>query len=726
MVGNRAKNAFRNDITGFLSRLAKDQAGNTIAILAAAIIPVIGLVGGSVDVSRIYLAQARLQGACDSGALMGRKVMGPGSWEANSNDAEKRALSAFDQNFEDGAYGTTDLNRSFREESGNVVGQASVTVPMALMQVLGIDEKTITVGCQAELRIPNTDVMFVLDTTGSMANDAPQDPSDTSPPESKISGLRKAVKCFYEALSKQNIDDISPEDCGETEDPNGGNVGNVQLRFGFVPYSVNVNVGRLLPLDFMADQWTYQSREAMITNDPGGTPTFGTESAPVNIGSQSQSSDPSSWSNVGQNVIQGGNVYDWRIRTSRTECDRLSPPNPESYSDTGNTNLVSQTPDPLVYPEDTVTRTYATVTSSGTKSYRYNFSGSSRNGWCTLQSRETGRTETTALTQTTIPVTWNASTSFSGWTYKPVTFNVSALKDTGNNSWRTSLALPVGNDGQLTNIYWPGCIEERQTYRPNDNDPSNDWDPIPASAKDMNIDLVPDVNDVTTQWAPMLPSATWQRYEVGTRDNGTKFRTNNATTDDVWVGKYDGVSMVSGPNTCPAESRLYQTWTPTAFKNYVNGLNPNGNTYHDIGLLWGARLMSPTGIFSSLTAPDNLVVERHMVFMTDGDTVTSTTNYSAYGNNWWDRRQTQIGTDPTTALLTATVNARTEALCKAIKAKNITLWVVSYGAGVNTDTTNRLRACASPGKFFEALSVSALVTQFKGIAAEISALRLTQ
>lgn len=174
--------------TGIMSRLASNQEGNIIAILAAAVVPVIGLVGGAVDMSRIYLTQSRLQGACDAGALLGRKTMGVGTWAANSGAANTQAIRIFDQNFESGAYGSNSLTRTFTESGGNVVGTASTVVPMALMQVLGQGSKTINVRCQAELRVPNTDVMFVLDTTGSMG-----DPASGST-ESKISGLRKAVK----------------------------------------------------------------------------------------------------------------------------------------------------------------------------------------------------------------------------------------------------------------------------------------------------------------------------------------------------------------------------------------------------------------------------------------------------------------------------------------------------------------------------------------------------
>ena len=56
-------------------RLLADTAGNSLVIMAAAMFPLAGLVGGGVDMSRLYLAKARLQQACDAGALAGRKVI---------------------------------------------------------------------------------------------------------------------------------------------------------------------------------------------------------------------------------------------------------------------------------------------------------------------------------------------------------------------------------------------------------------------------------------------------------------------------------------------------------------------------------------------------------------------------------------------------------------------------------------------------------------------------
>lgn len=716
------KNVNANRVSGVMARLLKNEEGNIIAILAAAVIPVIGLVGGGVDMSRLYLTQSRLQGACDAGALMGRKTMGVGTWAANSGRANTQALRMFDQNFESGAYGTSGLTRSFAESGGNVTGTASVTVPMALMQVLGQESKEVEVTCQAELRIPNSDVMFVLDTTGSMSGTA----SGSS--ETKISGLRKAVKCFYEALAKQNITDVAPADCGETVDPSATNTGNVQLRFGFVPYAVNVNVGRLLPLEYMADSWTYQSREATTATDTNATAVYGTESAPTTVGTVNTPIADTAWANTGQDITVNGVFYDWSSSTTSSECSALSVPPTRTTTTTGATEFVSQSPATPAEPDATLTKTYERDTSTSTRSYRRQFTANSdprKKGTCRLQFRDTGQNVSTLTTRTTTPITWVRNTYFSGWEYKPVTFNVGALKDTSNNAWRNSLQLPLGTNGANTAISWNGCIEERQTFRGPDTDPSNDWDPIPASALDMNIDLEPTAGDATTQWGPMLTSAVWERYAVNTDSWGNRTLSSNRTLNNVWQSRTDGFSLPRPGTNCPTAARKYQTWSPSDFSNYVNSLSIGGNTYHDIGLLWGARIMSPTGIFAALNAPTNMTIERHMVFMTDGETNVISDDYSAYGIHWYDRRQTPTSSAPTNAQLNSMTDARTAALCTAIKNKNINLWVVSYG-DVDSDTNDRLEACATPGKFFEATSVSALVANFKQIAAEISALRLTQ
>ncbi|MFM9898225.1 Tad domain-containing protein [Sphingorhabdus sp.] len=722
---------------GIMSRLASNQEGNIIAIFAAAIIPAIGLVGGAVDMSRLYLTQARLQGACDAGALLGRKTMGVGTWAANNNVANAQAIRMFDQNFESGAYGSTGLTRVYTESGGNVVGTASVAVPMALMQVFGQSSTTVSVSCQAELRLPNTDVMFVLDATGSMG-----DPAEGSA-EPKISGLRRAVKCFYEALAKQNIVNITPADCGETSDPVNTNSPNVQLRFGFVPYAMNVNVGRLLPQDYLADQWTYQSREATTIQIPGSTPIFGTESFPTPISAVVTSLADTIWFNTRADIKQNNVTYGWFYRPSTAAaCDGRAIPSVDTTPTIDANTLISQAPAQPVEPDSSLTKTYQRDTLNAMRTYQYLYTGNRNDpagtGDCILQVKATRQTNTRVTTTTVTPITWVTTRSVAAWAFKPVTFNVRGLKG-ANGSWASSVSLPLGTDGAMTPITWAGCIEERQTFRGPDLDPTNDWDPIPASALDMNIDLAP-TDDVTTKWGPYLNTdAIWQRYDIGTDIFGNNpISTNTRTLNTVVISQTNVDTLFSNSQTrylwkpdvssCPTSARTVKSWPPADFNAYVDSLTIDGTTYHDIGLLWGARLMSPTGIFAALNAPPNVNMERHMIFMTDGETVVGPSNYSAYGIHRYDRRQTPLDSEPTQEQLVTMTNARTAALCTAIKNKNINLWVVSYGPSgdIGQATNDRLRACATPGKFFEARSVASLISNFKGIAAEISALRMTK
>jgi Flp pilus assembly protein TadG len=545
---------------GFLNALAKNQAGNVMVIVAAGLLPLLGLIGGGVDMSRIYLAKTRLQQACDAGALSGRKQMAGGAWSAYSNKANTSALNMFNANFLSGAYGTNALTKSFSEANGKVSGTASVVVPMTIMQIFGQASKTITVTCEAEMRIPNTDVMFVLDTTGSMAQTNLGDSS------SKIDGLKRAVKCFYESLAKVD----TTADCGLM--PVTGANNSVQIRFGFVPYSSNVNVGRLLRNEWMVDTWAYQSRLAKFSS--------------------------------------GGTV-------------------------------------------------------------------------------------------------------FKRWEYDQQSFDVSGLK-AGGTLWNASIQAPVGANGAQTTIDWDGCIEERQTYRNSDDVPAGEFTPIPSAAYDLDIDMTPTSNDAT-KWKPLLPGLVWGRYDSA----GTWTTAKVKTTSDL---------SRNYSYACPAPASKLRAYSSAApFESYVNGLYPNGNTYHDIGLLWGARLMSPTGLFSAENAftPAGGIIERHMVFMTDGDTVTSNQGLIPYGVSWWDRRQTRANAAPSDAVLTSIVNERTQALCSAIKAKNITLWVVSFGSGVSSSAQSLLQSCASPNHYYTAGDSDELIASFQQIADAISQLRLT-
>lgn len=664
---------------GFMGRLARDVRGNTMMIMAMALIPLAGMVGGGVDISRMYIVKTRLQHACDAGALAGRKAMGGGTWAQTVNGVANypntQAQAFFDANYQSDAYGASNRLRSFSESAGKVTGTASAVLPMTLMSIFGRTSETLSVTCDAEMRLPNTDVMFVLDTTGSMG-DTPAGDS-----QSKIESLKSAVKCFYEIVARLDTD----ETC-TTGTPSGGTGDQVQIRFGFVPYSTNVNVGKLLPTSYFANSWPYQSREAQWNTsqsytypnaavDTTGSPGSGNSgwSTPVQI-SGSCSSVPAD-----QNNVSGAFSVDTSVSTD------------------GNGVKTWQT------------RTYSK------SNIDYSTGGPWYACYVTKSQQGTGNYTVVQHTQTPVIVT---NYTFNRWHYGRITQDISGLKN--GTSWNNSFTLPIGSNGTAKTITWDGCIEERSTVK------ASSYDPIPSGANDLNIDLVPNQSDATTLWGPALDDMIYTRNDPGGWYGGSGYWT---LTDAYTTSNY-----VNGSDYyCPTESRKLQSWTdPTAFDNYVDSLTPSGNTYHDIGLLWGARLMSPTGIFASENAytPQGGEIQRNMIFMTDGDPCTGITNYTAYGVNWFDRRETDASVAPTdgcttTGTLTAQVNARTAALCTAIKNKNITLWVITFGT-LSSDTVTRMTACATPGRYFNATNAATIQSTFKSIADQISALRLTR
>ena len=649
MVWGKRKSA--DERRGFMMKLRQDVRGNTLIIMTAALIPLAGMIGGGIDTSRMYILKTRLQHACDAGTLAGRKAMGGGTWSFNGHYARTQANLFFDANFETGSFGSSSLTRAFTENAGKVSGTASATIPMTLMRIFGKTTDTIEVTCSSEMRLPNTDVMFVLDTTGSMTSLQPGDSV------SKMTALKTSVKCFYEIVARLD----TAANC-TTGNPSGGTGDQVQIRFGFMPYSTNVNVGKLLPTSYFADSWKYQTREAQ----------FDVSSAWNQTGSAVQET---------RNISQGG-VPQSMCNNATADANGFNP----------------QTP--------------YTTTSATARWYDKTFTNIT--GWnnnvCYATQTRTRYFETLETTKT-----------FRDWQYKQDDVAVGLLKD--GAAWRNSFEWQSGDNGTMRTISWDGCIEERKTVQN-----VTDFEPIPGAAKDLDFDLVPTQGDADSLWGPALPQLVYARAVY------TNWSQLNPTPVTSTLNYFNSVSYF-----CPTEARKLQEWPmASAFDSYVDSLAPTGNTYHDIGLIWGARFASPTGIFASenrATAKGG-EIERHIIFMTDGEAVSNPCDYTAYGFLYLDKRtSTDVGSPGSCPLSRAAmieqVNKRTEGLCAAIKNKTFegrqafTLWVIAFGE-LGASTEARLANCATSGRYFKATNAASLQSTFKSIADQISMLRLTK
>jgi Flp pilus assembly protein TadG len=165
---------------GLLARLLRNEAGNTIAIIAAALIPLAGMVGGAVDISRGYLAKTRLQQACDAGVLAGRKVMGSSGVLSDSVTGEVQKYVNF--NFPSQYLGTpANITVSPTLGANDTISLTlTTTVPTAVMGLFGKANMAVTASCTARNDYSNIDIVLVLDTTGSMACKPERDKDDCS------------------------------------------------------------------------------------------------------------------------------------------------------------------------------------------------------------------------------------------------------------------------------------------------------------------------------------------------------------------------------------------------------------------------------------------------------------------------------------------------------------------------------------------------------------------
>jgi Putative Flp pilus-assembly TadE/G-like len=659
----------------FLSRLRASQSGNASMIIAGAIVPLIAMIGGGFDMGRLYASRTRLQHACDAAVLAGRKAMVGNTFSAANKSTAERF---FKYNFPDGKYGTRfptqDVSGAipgvaFSVVDGQLEANAEALVPMTLMAMFGANERPISADCKAELNLPNSDIMFVLDTTGSMYKKNPGDP------ETRIATLRSAVETFHTAITNANA-------------------AGAQIRYGFVPYSSSVNVGYLLEADWMVNNWTYQSRVA------DGVEVVSTAAS---TGTNSYNSD---WATV------SGNYSD--LTPVDLPVDSCSAPGDTvEWGD----NLISETTEAYAGPPaGTQTIQVRQWTANGIDYWLDRDTESYESEEITVSCRLLGRQYNNYVeqyTRTTVP-TENAASNSNRyfWMYQPVSYDVSALKGLTSGG---SLTAQIGDDHTMRTVNWRGCIEERQTVR------ADDYSTIPGGALDMDIDLVPDSGNPATQWAPALPGLVFARMDLDNENSWSVAPVRSYDQDVDNLEDEDGGAWSS----CPSPARKLSAMTSSEVASYMATLTPSGQTYHDIGLIWGARLLSPSGLFAAenATAANGNAISRHLIFMTDGNTDTQPFAYDAYGLPSIDRRRVMDPDEtPTKDDQDELVAMRTTAMCNAIRAKGITIWVIAFGTDLNSMLTN----CATDGRAYQADNAAQLTSAFDEIAAGISHLRLTR
>ena len=314
----------------------------------------------------------------------------------------------------------------------------------------------------------------------------------------------------------------------------------------------------------------------------------------------------------------------------------------------------------------------------------------------------------TSITGGTVPQYMDSSYFADSWSY---------YSSTGTSTNRNNLRNFITNrSNTINNKVWTGCIEEVATKAVSDPATSSSL----SQMLDMNVNYIPSGNTDANLFKPSVESS-------------------------------DNSAIVHCPSKESSELTRFTSSSAdrTAMSNYVTALKPRGGTYHDVGMIWGIRLIAPNGMFASLnneTPGNGLPVGKHIIFMTDGQMSASPWAKSAYGIDVFDKRIASNGYTFSydrfgnrTYALTANRNIATprhrkrfDYLCSRAKAANggnATVWVVSFGVDLNDSSADAtsLRNCATTTNHaFSAANAEELNSAFAEIASRISKLRLSQ
>ncbi len=635
-------------LSGFLVRLARDARGNALMIMAAMLIPLAAFSGSAIDTARLWTVKTRLQQACDAGVLAGRRSMTLAGSDTTLDTSDTgQAQTFFKNNFNQGWFKTSSVRFTPTLDTSNshVDGTAVATVPMTLMTMFGQPSRTITVTCEAQYDVADADIMFVLDTTGSMACTPGMNQSDcdsyavknvvknsdntysvaeltgsTAATKSRIQNLREAVASFYTTLTSLQ------------KDP------NVHFRFGFVPYSATVNMGLdsnggLLPRSYLATStWNYQTR-VEAPEVASGQPTI------------------KSTSSVSQSdcTAKGGKTY--------------------------STNASANPP----YTATVVTPTW-TASSPGSKT-----------GTCSASSQ-------------VYTVSFN---------YGQQTLNIGSYVNTFGTG--NTVANPSAIDGDLSN--WNGCIEERSTSVT--SSPSATSPPL-----DLDVDTVP--YDEPSRWGPMWGDLIYAHSSANTTETSGSYRTT--LTRFQFGGAFGTYELASSFNElpCPRQAQPLKTMTLSDIQSYLSassGFRPYGNTYHDVGMTWGTRLLASKNMFipNPVSWPGHNPPNRYLIFLTDGLMETDPYAYTSHGLEMWDKRVA----GGATSSLTSYHSARFATACKIARDNNhqVKIYLIAYASSI-TSLSPEMQNCAN--KSYTATDTAGLNAAFTDIAQQVAMLRLAK
>ncbi|MGD9650341.1 MAG: pilus assembly protein TadG-related protein, partial [Dongiaceae bacterium] len=153
------------------------QKGSVIVWVAASLIPLMGVLGVSIDAGRAYLAKERLQSALDGAGLAAARadavslVNDPAlRW---SQDVQPVMLNFFKLNFPIGFMGNgvdgypQTIPQKVSDDGITMKFHASATIPTTFMRIMGVNQMTVIADTVVVRGRHKMEIVFAIDNTGS-------------------------------------------------------------------------------------------------------------------------------------------------------------------------------------------------------------------------------------------------------------------------------------------------------------------------------------------------------------------------------------------------------------------------------------------------------------------------------------------------------------------------------------------------------------------------------
>ncbi len=271
--------------------------------------------------------------------------------------------------------------------------------------------------------------------------------------------------------------------------------------------------------------------------------------------------------------------------------------------------------------------------------------------------------------------------------------------------------------GEITNRSWNGCVRAR--IAPFDTQ-----------------DLAPSPGTSATLWAPYFapdaPDFSWypNRYAADGAFGGDP---DDYDARQRFAGKYTALTLPDWENDGPNFNCWSQPLTPltnvkTTLDTAIAAMSAAGSTVIPAGLAWGWRVISPTIPFTEGVAYDDEDTIKAIVLLTDGRNDVggglgnhNRSYYNAYGFAQTGHLGAADGSQAGQVL-----NAKTAALCTAIKGTDTQLYTITFQLA-DGPIKDLMRDCATkPAMYYDSPSNSELQSVFEDIAKGLNKLRLSK